>query len=392
MMRSAAVLCALLAGMLAAQQSSRVERAWKLVADGHRVEAASLLRDVVRETPQDADARLLLGSILMEAGDRESLDQLAAAVKLRPRSAEAHNALGEAYNAFGDAQAARPEFQRAVELDPRHAQAQANLGAAILQGGDHKAAIGPLDRAIRLFGDKPDAAYPLYLRAKISMEERDAAQASTQLQKAVSLRPDFAEAWSDLGEARRNLDDNQGAAAALRRAVELSPEDSVARTRLGSILLDSGQPHQAASSLREAVRLDPKNQSALNALQLALRRDGHPEEADAVKKQLAQVLRQRDRTDQSLVAAIELNNQGAELEKNGDLRAALEKYRAALALLPEHVGIRTNLAVALLKLGSWDEGIAQMREALQRDPHNAQLKAALDDALVQYHSSHTTRP
>ena len=48
-----------------------------------------------------------------------------------------------------------------------------------------------------------------------------------------------------------------------------------------------------------------------------------------------------------------------------NLEGAVEKYRAALQLFPEHVGIRTNLAVALLKLGQWDEGLAQMREALR---------------------------
>ena len=78
-----------------------------------------------------------------------------------------------------------------------------------------------------------------------------------------------------------------------------------------------------------------------------------------------------------------MNNRGAELEKAGDVRGALEKYRAALELLPDHVGIRVNLAVALLKLGNWEEGISQMREALRREPGNAKLQKALEDALAQ---------
>ena len=135
--------------------------------------------------------------------------------------------------------------------------------------------------------------------------------------------------------------------------------------------------------LDEAVRLDPKNQSALNALQRALRQDGQAERAEAAKKQLAELIRQRDEADQKLVAATEINNRGAELEKAGDVRGALEKYRAALALLPDHVGMRLNLAVALLKLGNWEEGVSQMREALRRDPGNALVQQALEDALAQ---------
>ena len=203
------------------------------------------------------------------------------------------------------------------------------------------------------------------------------------MQQAVELRPDFAEAWSDLGDARKNLADFDGALSAFRRAVALSPDDPVAQYRLGSQLLDAGTPHEAAEHLDAAVRLDPKNQSALNALQRALRQDGQTQRAEAVKKQLAALLRERDDADQRQVAALETNNRGAELEKAGDLRGALEKYRAALALLPEHVGIRVNLAVALLKLGNWEEGISQMREALRREPGNAKIQKALEDAVAQ---------
>jgi protein O-GlcNAc transferase len=374
-----------LASLADAQRPSGLEAAWRMLANGQRGQAVTLLREIVHDTPRNADAHLMLGSILMEDGDRaESIAQLTTAVKLLPQSAEAHNALGEAYKAFDDPKDAIPEFERAVQIDPGHAQAHANMAAILMEEGDEKSAVPHLERAIRLFGKKPDAAYPHYLRAKVYQSERETEKAVAELGQAVELRPDFAEAWSDLGEARRDLNDDAGALRAFRRAVELNPEDGVAQARLGSALLDSGVAHDAATHLKEAVRLDPKNQSALNALQLALRRDGQSEQAEAVKRQLTEVMRERDKADQSQVAAIELNNQGAALEKNGDVRGAVAKYRSALTLLPEHVGIRTNLAVALLKVGSWDEGLAELREALRRDPNNANLIAALKDALAQY--------
>jgi protein O-GlcNAc transferase len=320
----------------------------------------------------------------MENGERkESIAQLGEAVRLLPKSAEAHNALGEAYNAFGEMAAAQPEFERAVELDPRHAQAHVNLAAILLQQGEAARAVPHLDQAIRLFGRRADAAEPHYLRAKIYSEERDIGKAVSELEQAVELRPDFAEAWSDLGDARKNLSDGKGALSAFRRAVALSPEDAVAQARLGTLLLDNGTAHEAVEHLDIAVRLDPKNQSALNALQRALRQDGQAERAEAAKKKLAELLRERDEGDQKLVAALEINNRGAELEKAGDVRGALEKYRAALELLPDHVGIRVNLAVALLKSGQWEEGISQMREALRREPGDVKIQKALEDALAQ---------
>lgn len=383
---------ALACAVLAMAEQSPVEKAWSLIAKGQRNQAIALLREIITADPRNGDARLLLGSVLMEEGQRaDSIAQLSEGVRLRPKSAEAHNALGEAYQAFGETKAAQPEFERAIQLDSRHAQAHANLAAVLLQRGEAQGAVPHLDLAIRLFGQKPDAAYSHYLRAKIYSAQRDSAKAIAELEKAVALRPDFAEAWSDLGDARKGLFEDQGALTAFRRAVELNPDDAVARTRLGSKLLDDGQAHEAVLQLQQAVRLDPKNQSALNSLQLALRQDGQTEQANAVKRRLAEVLRERDHADQNLVTAIELNNRGATLEKSGDMLGASEKYRAALDLIPEHVGIRTNLAVALLKLGKWDEGLSQMREALRRDPDNVDLQTALDDALRQ-HRAHDDLP
>lgn len=377
-------LIALILALAAMARQPAVEKAWNLIAQGKRADAVALLEGIVRAEPRNAEARLLLGSILMEEGRHaESIGLLRDAVRLQPQSAEAHNALGEAYNAARDAKQARPEFEKAAALDPRHAQARINLAAILVEAGEFPAAAQHLDRAIALLGKTPDVAYPLYLRAKVTMERRELAKAAADLEQAVKLRPDFAEAWSDLGEARRNLADDAGAVEAFKRAVEANPEGAVARTRLGSKLLDLGKVSEAIPHLREAARLDPTNQSALNSLLIALRKDGRTDEANAVKLQLAQLLREKNRTDRNLLNSIELNNQGAALEKSGDLRGALEKYRAALELNPGHNGIRTNLAIALLRLGRWDEGLAQLREAARRDPANEQLQRALEDALAQ---------
>ena len=114
--------CAALAGAQTRQPEG--EAAWDLIAKGQRDKAVALLRQIVGSDPRNADARLLLGSVLMEAGQAaESIDQLSKAVQLRPKSADAHIALGEAYQAFGRPDAARPEFERAVAINPASAQA-----------------------------------------------------------------------------------------------------------------------------------------------------------------------------------------------------------------------------------------------------------------------------
>lgn len=273
--------------------------------------------------------------------------------------------------------------QEAVEFDPEFAAARVSLGLILVENSEFTAAGKHLDRALALMGNSADAAFPHYLRAKVYTKEDEVERAGAELNKAVSLRPDFAEAWSDLGEARKALLDNAGALASFQHAVDADPENSVARYRLGSELFYRGEVRQAVTHLEKAFRLDPENQSTLYILQLALRQDGQDERAGYIKDELTKLIRERDRASQQAMVALQMNNEGAALEKMGDLREAMEKYRAALALDPGHVGIRTNFAVVLLRLGQWIPGIAELREALRRDPGNHSLQQALDDALSQ---------
>ena len=381
MMRLVAALFCV--GLLYAQ-NARVEQAWKLAAGGHDEQAIRILHGVIHDEPDNVDARLLLGSLLAEAGNQtEAIAQLSEAVRSRPQSAEAQNALGEAYNKFGDTKAARAPFEKAVQLNPSFATAQVNLGLILVQAGEWRPAAEHLDRAIQLLEHTADAAYPHYLRAKVFSALNEPSKAVEQLEQAVALRPNFPEAWSDLGLARKATPDDAGALAAYKRAVELNPSDAVAQYRLGSEYLRAGQPHAAVEHLEQAYRLNPEDQSTLNSLQNALRQDGKPEEANLIRQKLTDLLHKRDQISQNALAAVRLNNEGASLEKSGNLRGALDKYREALKLNPEHNGIRVNYAVALLRLGQWTEGLNVLHDALRRDPGNTKIQAALKDAIAQ---------
>ena len=256
-------------------------------------------------------------------------------------------------------------------------------GKALLEASKPAEAAVYLDRALKLIGHQQAAAYPLYLRAKVYSGDNQVQKAAAALEESVALDPSLAEAWSDLGMARKLLLNDRGALAAFQRAVHLDADDAVAQYRLGAEYLRQDKPADAVGPLQEAYRVNPEDQSTLNSLQIALRRSGRNDEAEKIKAQLAGVLRKRDQFSQDALNAVRINNEGAALEKTGDFRAAVDKYREALGLYPQHVGIRVNYAVALLRLGQWTEGLTELREALNRDPGNAHIKAVLDDALAQ---------
>jgi tetratricopeptide (TPR) repeat protein len=320
----------------------------------------------------------------MEQNDKAgSIEQLTAAVRLRPRSEEAENALGEAYNKFGDTANALAAFEQAVSRKPDYGIAHLNLGQVLLAEGNIGLAATHLDRAITLLDRTDDAADAYYLRARIYAAQNQDEQATKYLEEAVKIRPKFAQAWSDLGQARKQQLDDARALSAFEHAVASNPDDAVAQYRLGAEYLHQDKPHPALEHLRKAYELNPADQSTLNALQMAFRQDGDIEGANRVKLQLAALLRERDRVNQNKLAAVRLNNEGVALEKSGDLQGALTKYREASQLDPDHTGIRINYGVALLRLGRWTEGLDELHAALLRDPNDAKLKATLKDALAQ---------
>jgi tetratricopeptide (TPR) repeat protein len=372
------VLAVLVCSELLVAGESRLERVRELVARGKLKEAELTLRQIIAEDPNNVDARTLLGTALVLEGVRgESLEQLTEAVRLRPNSAKAHNELGMALSRFLEIRPAREEFDKALELDPNLAEAHVNLSLILAQAGELGPAGEHLDRAIALQGTRRAAAYAHYLRAKVWAEQNENEKSTAEFQKAVQLRPDYAEAWSDLGGMRRLTLDHTGAVHALERAVALKPDDALAQYRLGQLYLQDGRALRAVKHLKQALSYAPDDRATLYNLMLALRKTGKLEEAKPIEERMAELQHQSDRASEVGLAASGLNDEGIQLEKSGDIRGALAKYRAALDLDPTGFGFRLNYALALCRLSRWQDGVVELGEVLRLDPDNADAAKAL---------------
>jgi Flp pilus assembly protein TadD len=365
-------------------ESAKVQAARRLLAQGKTELAGRTLTEAIQDNPGDGPAYLLLGEMMNDNNrSSDAIEPLSEAVRLLPDSAEAHNALGEALSNLNSLGAAQAEFEKALQLSPNMPLAHLNLGMVLAQTEDLARAAEHLDFAIAKLGATPDGARAHYLRAKVYTDLSQVERASVELHLAVKIAPDFAEAWSDLGEARKTLLDDTGALSAFERAVVLSPSDPVALTRLGNELYHQGKNKRAILELEKADHINPKDQTTLNGLQAALRADGQTARANQIKARLVAVLRERDQKMQNQLSAVRLSDEGAKLEKVGDLKGALDKYRQGLQLDPEDVGIRVNLAITLLRLEQWKEGLSELAESMRRRPGDPELKAAWDAALRQ---------
>ena len=99
----------------------------------------------------------------------------------------------------------------------------------------------------RLRHQPPKAARKGYEKALKLLQNRRTEQGATELEKAVALDPDYAEAHNDLGVAYVRLGRNQEAASEFQRAIALLPGESVPLSNLASVLSAIRHPAKAES-------------------------------------------------------------------------------------------------------------------------------------------------
>ena len=101
-----------------------------IALDEYEPARAYLVRclDTSKDSRTIAAARLLLGGILLKAGDLSGAEaEYVKVIEENDEYAEAHYQLGELYASGGDSTRARAEWRRAVRIDPAYGPARSRL-------------------------------------------------------------------------------------------------------------------------------------------------------------------------------------------------------------------------------------------------------------------------
>src|ERR1700761_5456350 len=102
----------------------------------------------------------------------------------------------------GDFAGAIKDFQHVLEVHPNSAEAHYDLGLALLAAGGNiptwKDALVQFQTAVAL---QPDHVQARHMAGVALLESGDPGKAITELKRAISLDPSFAEAHFDLGRA-----------------------------------------------------------------------------------------------------------------------------------------------------------------------------------------------
>ena len=235
-------------------------------------------------------------------GNEGAAELLARAVEVDPTFAVAHYHLGVVHLALGNRWKAAAQFRASTQVD-------ANLADPYKALGD-------------LFMSSPRRLYD---------------QAIEAYQKAVSLRPHFAEAQVGLGDARAAKGDNEAAIAHYQKALALDPLNARVHYALGKIQYgEKGLYYEAVSSYKKAVELDPYFVDARMGL-------------------------------------------GEMYEDKGLYKDAIAEYRKVLEVDPKHTGARYNLALAYEKVDP-KEAIVQWERYIELASQVATEKEWVDTA------------
>ncbi|MBC8030755.1 MAG: tetratricopeptide repeat protein [Pyrinomonadaceae bacterium] len=121
----------------------------------------------------------------------------------------------------------------------------------------YAAATNQLDAADRAVRFGPSSSEAHYLRARLLSDNSLRTEAIRAYEQAAALRPRDYVLWLELGRARDQVNDVEGALAAFRESMRLAPFYAQPHWQLGNTLLRSGRRDEALAELRRAAASNP---------------------------------------------------------------------------------------------------------------------------------------
>jgi len=213
-------------------------------------------------------------------GDLEKAKENAlTANKFDSKIATNHNNLGLIYRGLKDLDKALSHFKQAMELDPQLAETYYNYGTTMLDAGDEQG-NSYLDKALLI---KPDYAEANNYKGLQLLESNNSTLAIAYFKKAVSAKPDYVEAYCNLGNAFMDEQEFKSAELMYRKAIEFDPSYASAYNNLGNALLDQDdfrQHHKEAEQYYlKAIELAPELDDTYKNLAVCYQGEGMHEEA-----------------------------------------------------------------------------------------------------------------
>lgn len=222
-------------------------------------DAERALRQALERNGQDCRALELMGLLCLQRDEpQEAKHWILKALSLQPKDARPLRLLGQTYEQLGDAKAAEAQYAAAVELEPNYFWGWHALGELLVRRGDMEAGLRCISHARSLCAGVP-ASHFLMCELFSELGHLDLAQGELHILMALAPRKDtLADAYSLLGELRRDQGDKDGAVSYFSLATETDPEAVNPWVALGDLAREEERMDDAKRCYREALSRDPE--------------------------------------------------------------------------------------------------------------------------------------
>ena len=347
---------------------------------GNPVKASDLLKALVAERPQSAQAHFHLGIICAQNREANDTD---AAIKEFETALQLDSHLNEARLALGTTYINAKKYSVALTLLTEYIRsASSNYEGYYQQGiaysglNQWNEAVHSLKQAVRL---RP-AEYDLRLAlGDAFVHTGETEQALTQFQEAAKIDPKAAEVHHQLAalleHTHPDLAKKESARYRVLKAAAGDPEQAARWTDRANQAFASGHAADSAESYRKAIQFDPRNARLHYNLALALDQLG-----DRKGERLE--LQKAIQLDPGLAPAH--NQLGLLALATGELPEAEREFKNALRINQHFAEAKNNLGVLYSREGKDQEAAIMFRQAIEDDPKYAKAHANYGLALAQH--------
>lgn len=399
-------------------------KARQKVLEGKLDEAAPLLEAALKTDPESAFVNHQLCEVYLRLSNFDRAEELGRkAVEKEPGNVEYRHTLGGVYASLKRYPQAKEQYKTIIQLDPQNQKAPLLLGILEAESGDSEAGIKVLTKAIEENGENFMAHF---YRAKIYLEMDQMPKAKADLDRCLTLRPNFVEAGTALGLLHERLGETdeaikvysriQGSGRFNKRLAQLyleksdferalqelleyekvEPDDYTARVKIGLIYFEMKKYDKAIERFQAIMKEQPQADNVRFYLGAVLEEMKQVDKALVEFKKVGKdstfykeaalrigfILKDGDRLKEGLEFARKANQASPEIAELFDLHAsfleAQKEYKKALAVIGEGLK-RFPKEEKLLyfegalydKMGDRQRGIENMKKILALNSSNA---------------------
>lgn len=250
---------------------------------GHYTRSREVLEAALRQQPRDVDVLYSLAWTCDAAKQNgDAFRMLAQAAKVAPGRVDIQRSLAIAAGNVGEYKAAADAWDAYVQLDPDDDTGRRERGFAHAHNGQLDAGLADLRWYVARHPGDAEAWYEL----GIAESAKDPDTGMSSLNRAISLKPDFAAARSVRGALYYREGKPEAALPDLELAASAEPDGAMIQYRLGQVYLALDRLSDALRYFRRAAELAPNDYPAQVHLANALAEAGQTTESDAIMERI----------------------------------------------------------------------------------------------------------